>query len=350
MVPADSPTFRLVSPLNEPDWDSAVARLPGVTFFHSAAWARVLFSAYGFELRYLVRNARGAYHTVLPLAEVNSWLTGRRGVSLPFSDLCGPLTCEADTIPRLLDALSEYGHRQRWKYWEIRGGCEHFPGGHASVSFWGHSLPLIADFPALLARFEPAHRRAIRKAEKSNVTAEFSRGIDAVRAFHQLLCLTRRRHGLPPQPFSFFAAIHQEVLEKKLGVVVLARHGSVPIAGAIFFESFGGATYKFGASDEAYQHLRGNNLVMARAIEHFAQRKFSSLDFGRTSLGNSGLRQFKLGWGANEHRIDYARYDLQKDCYVTTPDQSHGWHTRVFQRLPGIVSRALGVALYRHIA
>jgi len=40
------------------------------------------------------------------------------------------------------------------------------------------------------------------------------------------------------------------------------RAGRNSVAGAIFFHSGGQAIYKFGASDETFQHFRGNNLVM----------------------------------------------------------------------------------------
>jgi hypothetical protein len=360
LSPALSPSlpfFRLVSPLDDPHWDTAIGRLPGVTFFHSAAWARVLHSTYGFKLSYFVAGEPGYYRTVLPMAEVDSWLSGRRGVALPFSDVCGPLTSDPNSVECLFQSVSDYARQHRWKYWEVRGGRSFFPEATASVSFWAHALSLTSDPATLFARFDSATRRAVRKAEKSNLTIEFSQSLDGVREFHDLLCLTRRRHGLPPQPFRFFEKIQREVLAKNLGVVVLARlpmaaasRSGRAVAGAVFFESFGRALYKFGASDESFQQLRGNNLVMSQAIAHYARRGFASLDFGRTSRSNEGLRQFKLGWGTAETSLDYVRYDLRRQSYVMTPDQTSGWHTRIFQRLPAFASRFLGEVLYRHMA
>jgi lipid II:glycine glycyltransferase (peptidoglycan interpeptide bridge formation enzyme) len=124
----------------------------------------------------------------------------------------------------------------------------------------------------------------------------------------------------------------------------------VPVAGAVFFHFGKTAIYKFGASNEAFQHLRANNLVMWEAIKWHAMRGFAVLDFGRTSLGNEGLRRFKLGWGTRERRIDYFRYDQRKSGFVTARDESSGWHNRIFRILPVSLSRLVGAASYRHVA
>jgi lipid II:glycine glycyltransferase (peptidoglycan interpeptide bridge formation enzyme) len=131
---------------------------------------------------------------------------------------------------------------------------------------------------------------------------------------------------------------------------VLARSGNLPIAGAVFFHFGGHAIYKFGASDEAHQQLRANNLIMWRAIQYYAREGFVDLDFGRTSLNNAGLRKFKLGWGSHEEQIGYLRYNSNLGKFVTARDETQGWHTRVFQALPLPISRLAGTLLYRHIA
>ena len=121
-------------------------------------------------------------------------------------------------------------------------------------------------------------------------------------------------------------------------------------AGAVFFHSGKTAVFKFGASDETLQHLRANNLVMWQAIRWHAQRGFTLLDFGRTSLENEGLRRFKLNWGSQERRIDYVRYDCQTGSFVTGRDEALGWHNRLFKILPVAFGRLIGAALYRHAA
>jgi hypothetical protein len=89
---------------------------------------------------------------------------------------------------------------------------------------------------------------------------------------------------------------------------------------------------------------------MWAAIKEFVRRGLKHLDLGRTSVGNDGLRKFKLGWGAEEGRIEYINFDLKKNGFVAGADETSGWHTRVFRRLPVFLSRAIGAALYKHWA
>src|SRR5207244_2861872 len=78
-------------------------------------------------------------------------------------------------------------------------------------------------------------RRAIPQAERSNVSVAVDRNRQVIDDFYRLHVQTRRRHGLPPQPASFFLNIYEHLIKRGLGFIVLAQHGPRPIAAAIFF-------------------------------------------------------------------------------------------------------------------
>jgi len=223
------------------------------------------------------------------------------------------------------------------------------PSGPPSTRFHRHVLDLRRDEGRLFAACDEPVRKAVRKAERSGLTVEFSTDERALGEFFALFCRTRRKHGAPPQPYRFFAQIQQHVLQRGLGWVVLARQGYRPIAGAIYFHAGGSACYKFGASDERLQQLRGNNLVMWSAIRKYAREGFTTFDFGRTSLGNEGLRKFKASWGADESFLDYWRLDSGTGNFVTVPDRASGSQAALFRTLPVFLSRAIGSVAYRHI-
>jgi hypothetical protein len=345
-----SDSVRRIDPLEEANWDARLKTCPAATFFHGTAWARVLQSTYGYTPAYFTMSESGCLRSLLPIMEVTSWLTGRRGVSLPFTDDCEPLWSDAALFRDLFRMAVEYGVAHGWKYLECRGGKLLFAEAPVSTAFHGHRLTLVSNVDALFAGVESAVRRAIRKAERSGVSVEVSRDLDAVRVFYGLHCRTRRKHGQPPQPFRFFRSIHDHVLSQDQGFVVLARYRQVPVAAAVFFHLGKKAIYKYGASDETFQDVRANDLVMWEAIRWYAQNGYEQLHFGRTSLANEGLRRFKLGWGAEEHRIEYVRYDMRTDGFVTADDGASGWHTRVFQMLPSVCGRLAGAALYKHVA
>lgn len=339
---------RAVNPLLEAGWDAHVECWPGASFFHSRAWAKVLHETYGFKPAYLVADHDGHDIGILPLMEVDSWLTGRRGASLPFTDECEPLVRDTRALAALTEAALSCAHLRRWKYLELRGGRNHF-GAPASLRYYGHTLALHDEIKQLFADCDSAVRRAVRKAAASDIQIEFRRSAEAAGTFHRLLCQTRQRHGVPPQPLRFFQQLHEHVLARNQGWIVLATLGGRAIAGAVFVHFGSSALYKYGASDETFQELRPNNLVMWRAIEWHARAGFTTLDFGRTDMHNAGLRRFKLAWGTRERVIEYVRYNCRANQFATLPPRASDQLQRVFKILPKPLLRLIGAAAYRHV-
>jgi lipid II:glycine glycyltransferase (peptidoglycan interpeptide bridge formation enzyme) len=161
--------------------------------------------------------------------------------------------------------------------------------------------------------------------------------------------MTRKEHGLPPQPYAFFKKIHEHVISKDHGIVMLASYRQRPIAGAIYFHFGSNAIYKYGASDRAYQQLRANNLIMWEVIQWYSQKKYASLCLGRTEPENLGLRRFKAGWGAEERVLKYFRYDLRLGAFVQSDQKGTGLHNKLFGRMPAVLLRMIGSLLYRHV-
>lgn len=337
-----------VDPTLVPNWDDQLFGFSGSTIFHGAGWARVLRDTYGFALRYWVCGGREKMTGIFPMTVATSRLTGKKGVCLPFTDECGPLGNNASEVQRLWEAITREGAEEGWRYLEVRGASG-LESERDSQAFLGHRLTLTGPVTDLLKRFADPVRRAIKKSEKSGLEIEHSTTIEAVRIFYSLHCRTRRRHGVPPQPFGFFANIHRHVVEQNLGFVTVARQGTAPVAASVFLRWGKRAIYKFGASDERMQHLRGNNAVMWEGIQHLARLGCEELSFGRTSPGEDGLRRFKLGWGTEEYSIRYRRYDYRTRAFTTASDRSTGLHTKVFGALPIPILRFCGERLYPHL-
>ena len=77
-----------------PAWDAFVAAMPGGTFFHRAAWSRVIATAFGHRCHYMLAEQDGAIVGVLPLAHVRTTLFGNTLVSTPFCVYGGPLAVD----------------------------------------------------------------------------------------------------------------------------------------------------------------------------------------------------------------------------------------------------------------
>src|SRR5208282_4900386 len=81
-----------VNPLLDFRWEVLVSSHPRASLFHSTNWLKALQTSYGYDPVVVTTCSPDATLTNgLVFCRVKSWLTGRRLVSLPFSDHCEPL-------------------------------------------------------------------------------------------------------------------------------------------------------------------------------------------------------------------------------------------------------------------
>jgi len=349
---ASSIDLRILDPLHDADWDRLAGLHPECTFFHTAAWAKVLARTYGHNPLYLCFSRQGKTVALVPMMEITSPLTGRRGVSLPFSDFCQPLLFGECRQESLMETLAELGRERNWHYFELRGGKQMLPGSEvAAEKHYGHKLDLTVGPGKLFSNFQGSVRRAIRKAEKSGLSVEVTSTRKAMLDFYRLHVRTRRRHGLPPQPLPFFLNIDEEIMKADLGFMALAKKRTNPIAAAVFFYSGKTALFKFGASDERSHESRGNNLVMWEGIKQLCEKGLKTLHFGRTSIGSDGegLRRFKLSWRTEEQTIGYFKFALNTGEWEDDNYFGSGFHKQLFRRLPLVLNRFAGSVIYPHL-
>jgi len=344
--------YEFVNPLKEPEWNARLLEYRDGTVFHTAQWARVLVDAYGYQPQYaLFREGKNVIGMV-PVMEVRSLWTGRRGVCLPFSDECVPLLANGVLLSALLEPIREFGFTRRWGYLEVRGAAEGSTSGTQINQFVSHNLALEATEEVQLRKLRDSTRRNIQRAVREGVEIQHLQTLDAIDAFYVLHCRTRRRHGLPPQPLRFFHLIHKYLIDSGLGFVSLARLGRRWIAGSVFLQFGSHAIYKFGASDPQFQHLRANNLVMWQGICRLQKTTASRLSLGRSDRDDNGLLQFKRGWGGEEVDLPYHRIGIQEGSIKTkarNSSPSGGLSQQIMRRLPISVLRLIGGLLYRHI-
>ena len=339
-----------IDPSQYAEWDHLLSCHPKSSFFHTSAWAKVLKATYGHVPSYFCRFSNGRLQDLLPTVEVARRLTGRRGVSLAFTDVCEPLRSSSEAGGPLYQEAMAHGHQRGWRFLECRGNNHDRPGCSPSLVFYRHVIGLGGNKGKQFDHLDSAVRRAVRKAQKSSVTIEFGNDPESIQAFYRLHCVTRRRHGVPPQPFRFFENILRYVVLPGHGFVALARCGKEIVAGGVFFHHLKQSYYKFGASDSRFQHLRPNDLLMWDVISRYGTEGYEALDLGRTSLANQGLRRFKLGFGAREYSIEYFKYDFRKQSFVRDVDRAQSWANPLLRRLPLSWLRLIGQVVYPHLS
>ena len=146
-------------------WRAFLLSHPDALPYHHPTWVEALAEAYNYEpLAAVVRSPDGEIVGGLPLVEVGGRLRTRRWVSLPFTDVCPPLTTAALGEAALGEAVDELRREREIGSLEVRSPLAGFESREEARGV-RHELEL-RDPEALFAAFKPQVRRNIRKAEK----------------------------------------------------------------------------------------------------------------------------------------------------------------------------------------
>ena len=335
------------------NWNELVLQNADYSIFHSKEWCQLLNKTYGYRPCYIILPGDSKFNLLIPMMEVNSIITGNRIVSLPFSDYCEPFIQEF-TFDEILDQLKSLYYEKNYKYIELRG--ENYPFTSFPYSRgYVHKIDLTPGEERIYKNIRSSNKRNIKKASREHIKIKFSKNSRSINDFYNLNILTRKRHGLPPQPFLFFKNINELLMSKGFCEVAESIYKGKVIASSVFLTFGKKVLYKFGASDYRFQNLRANDLLFWEAIQHYSELGYEEFCFGRTSEESESLRRFKLGWGAGEQSLDYYRYNLKRKRFdsdnnftLKSPKET-GYHNFVFRNSPKSLLKFIGNITYRHI-
>ena len=285
------------------------------------------------------------------ICRVQSWLTGCRLVSVPFSDHCTPLIDSEEEFGRLLSGLKQERDHGKEQYLEIRSvaeGAGLVAGLAGSTTFCLHRLDLRPSLGDLFHAFHASCiRRKIARAHREGVTYEEGTSEALLQRFYQLAVLTRRRQQIPPQPLSWFRNLIACMGERVK--IRLASQGGRPAAGILTIRFKGTMTYKYGCSDPMFHRMGSMQLLMWNAIQDAKNNGLMEFDMGRTDWNNEGLLTYKDRWGGARSTLVYFRYPA-----IKPQDHMESIPMRIAKRIvtlapDGLLTTA-GSILYRHIA
>ena len=346
---------RRIDPLCDPRWGDFLQRHPRASLFHSRAWITALRKTYGYEaVAYTTSPAGWELENAILFCKVESWLTGRRLVSLPFSDHCDPLVdCEEDAN-LLAGTLEDEVHRERWDYIEVRPLSAFAPStslNRTTVTYSVHSLDVRPDLAFLFSQLHRSStQRKIHRSEREGLTCREGSSRQFLDEFYGLFTLTRRRHKLPPQPKAWFANL-MDAFGPSLKIRVACKNDRA-IAAIITIAYKDTLAYKYGACDARFNNLGCMHLLLWRAIQDAKESGLSFLDFGRTDEGQESLITFKNRWGATQSEMTYSRYGVSRGSSHLFDLSTRKWKARtakyVLSHLPSCMVSKIGQVFYGH--
>jgi len=332
-------------------------RTPQVSLFHSREWLEALRQTYGYQPIVFTTSPPSAdLANAIVFCQIESWLTGRRLVSLPFSDHCELLVDRPEDLSILMAAIDEELEKGKWRYVEARPLAS-IPGRanqRAAKIYYHHQMNLA---PSIDELFRNLHKdsiqRKIRKAEREKLDYQEGTTDSLLDSFYELLVLTRRRHCVPPQPKRWFRTL-RDCFGSALKIRIATKQGK-PIAGMLTIRHKDCLIYKYGGSDPRFGTLGGMHLLYWKSIQEAKNDGLKSFDLGRSDAHQAGLITFKRRWGADESKLTYWRLggSRESDTSHTFDLLRENWKSRlakyVFANMPTSLLPAVGSLLYKHI-
>jgi len=345
-----------INPLEDPRWNEFVQRHPRASVFHSRPWLDALARTYGYEpIVYTTSPPSHDIENGIPFCRVDSWVTGRRLVSLPFSDHCEPLVDAEEDMNLLTAALDQRSTRDNLRYIEMRPLepiAMFAPLCRTTVTYTFHQLDLGAGIDSLFRGFHKSStQRKVRRAEREGLTYREGTTESLLDAFYGLLTLTRKRHMLPPQPREWFTNLIA-CFGKALKIRVVFKADQA-IAAMLTLRHKDTLVYKYGACDTRFNNLGSMHLLFWTAIQEAKADGLRTFDLGRSDADQPGLITFKSRWGATQSVLTYSRYSASENSRHVFDLQPEKWKSKaakyVLAHLPLSVLSSLSPVLYRHV-
>jgi hypothetical protein len=346
--------FYQLDPTKDARWAELVAQHPKASIFHSVGWLQALRRTYGYEpIACTTSSPTGELKNGVVFSRVRSWLTGRRLVSLPFSDHCEPLCDSPEDVDFLIRYLHAALEHEGWKYLEIRpvngrfsqtgNECGFLPIG----TYYLHALDLRPELDDVFRSLDKDNvQRRIRRADRAGLVERCGRSEELLQEFYALFLITRGRHRVPPTPYAWFRNL-VHFLNESLEIRV-AYKDRVPIASIITLRFKDIVYFKYGCSDVRFNKFGATPWLLWHAVAAGKQNGAIEFDMGRTQEDDAGLLAFKNHWVREPKRLIYLKFP-----YAASLDSVSGWKLelakRVFSRMPGGLLRLTGNLLYRHI-
>jgi len=346
----------IIDPLQDIRWEQFLQVHHDACLFHSTAWLGALQRTYGYTpLVYTTSRPREPLRDGMVFCRVDSWLTGRRLVGLPFSDYCAPLIDSPESVSLFSAVLERELQEQQLRYIEVRPLQQvGFPcrAPSSTVSYTLHQLDLR---PSIDTIFRNCHKnstqRKILRAEREGVACREGSDPQLLNAFYELLTRTRKLHKCPPQPKKWFVNLLDNFGDD--AKIRVAFQGKRAIAAMLTLRYKDALFYKYGGSDPRFHNLGSMHSLYWKAIQEAKATGLRVFDLGRSDLDQPGLITFKSRWGAKQSLLNYVRYGSAATSSCCFDRHPATWKARAaqyaFAHLPAPALSIAGEILYRHV-
>lgn len=335
---------------SEAAWDHFVSTLPSGTFFHRAAWARVIETAFRHTTHYCFAERDGTITGVLPLARVRTRLFGDTLISNPFCVYGGPLAADAESEAALTAHAETLLRRTGARALEFRNPA---PVGEREEPGWIRQPDLYVTFRKGIEADHDRNLKAIPRKQRAMVRKGLQNGLTSVAnrdvaALHRIYAESVRNLGTPVFSRRYFKILMDNFGDHADVVTVLDQ--GTPIASVMNFYFRDQVLPYYGGGTAMARSRAGNDFLYWETMRRAADRGARLFDFGRSKIG-TGAFAFKHNWGFEPTNLHY-RFKLKPG--EAMPDHNplnpkYRPFIAAWKRLPIPVANLLGPHIVRGI-
>lgn len=287
-------------------WDAFVLACPQATFFHRAAWQRILTGVFGHDAYYLVARQGERITGVLPLAHVKSLLFGNALTSLPFAAYAGVAAEDAASAAALEHEAEQLARKLGVQHLELRHLQRQHPDWPEQDLYVTFRKELLPDEEANMLAIPRKQRAMVRKGIKNGLVSHVDTTVDR---FFALYADNVHRHGTPALSKRYFQALQAEFGADCEVLTVSSAEGK-PLSTVLSFYFRDEVLPYYAGDDEAARDLAANDFKYWELMRRACARGIRIFDYGRSKQG-TGPYAFKKNWGFEPQGLHY-EYRLYK--------------------------------------
>lgn len=298
--------LKLVEPSDYKKWDVFVINHPYGWVTHLSSWKTILENNFKHVQGYLYAlvDHHNDILAGLPIYQVESWFIGKRMVSVPFATICDPLVSDNQQSSLLFDLILKAVGELKINTIEMRALNSTSYLDEVSLdfekinSFKQHYLILDKSLEELKQSFNKRNvRKRIRQSIKKDLTIRVTKNKADFDKFYHLYLLTKKRLGLPAFPYRFILQLWKLYSPLDQLDLILAEQNKKIVGGLIYFKFRNRVSTEIIAYNETYRNLYLSHFLYWHAIEIAKSEGYEIFDFGKTSIFNEGLMNYKSHWG-----------------------------------------------------
>jgi len=347
--------IKIATDLDQTRWDLFLKRQSHPSPYLLFAWGRAVEAAYGHRIFYLIAAIQDEVVGIFPLVYMKPLWGAGQMVSLPYCDLGGRFSHDAETEEALVAKAISLARALSAGFLELRTWVPTLSLREEegrSVHTKSHKVSMILDLPdsseAVWKKFKSKLRSQIRKAEKNGCSFSWG-GLEELDLFYQVFSLNMRDLGSPVHSKKWIQSILEYYgPDARMGLV---HFDGKPIGAGIILSVGTVISIPWASTLRSHNHLSPNMMLYWNFIKYAADNGYTQFDLGRSSP-NEGTYRFKAQWGAKPVPLYWHTISLAGNEGENEAERSfaRGIAEKLWQKLPLFIANGIGPRLRKHIS